>query len=153
MYCGNCGKQVENGYFCSECGSRIIQENNNDLINQNIVNVQNSSLNKMRKEDEKSANLLCILSIIFSYAIPIPLSFIGELVPAMMSFAISISGICPLAGLVLMIVARIKYPESKFAKILMWVYIVTIALSMIVFIVFMVSCAIACNDWDTSGCG
>ena len=151
MYCSNCGKRVENGNFCPECGSSI-QKTNVNVSSQNVVNLQNAGPYKMTKEDEKQANLLCFLSILFTYVIPVPVTLIGETVSSLTGFVASISGIFPLAGLVLMIVARVKYPESKFAKILMWVYIATIGISMLMFLIVMVSCAMACNNMDTSGC-
>ena len=47
------------------------------------------------------------------------------------SFVGYISGTCSLASIVLMITARVKYPNNRFAKVLMIIYIALILLSVI----------------------
>lgn len=51
-----------------------------------------------------------------------------------------------IASWVLMIIARVKYKESKFAKVLMWVYIGILALYVIAAIVVIATCAYILKD-------
>ena len=45
-----------------------------------------------------------------------------------------------------MIIARVKYKESKFAKVLMWVYIGILAASVIAIILVIAMCAYMLKD-------
>ena len=65
----------------------------------------------------------------------------------------SLSGFCPLAGIVLMIIGRVKYPTNKFLKVVMWIIIGSIILGLFLFILFVIWCYITCSTMDTSGCG
>lgn len=51
-----------------------------------------------------------------------------------------------IASWVFMIIARVKYKESKFAKVLMWVYIGILALYVIAAIVVIATCAYILKD-------
>ena len=51
-----------------------------------------------------------------------------------------------------MIVARVKYPKSTFAKILMWVYIVLFILAIVAAVLIVAACFYTCSTMDTSGC-
>ncbi|MCR4669713.1 MAG: hypothetical protein K5643_00825 [Saccharofermentans sp.] len=50
-----------------------------------------------------------------------------------------------IASWVLMIIARVKYKESVFAKVLMWVYIALIALYIIAVVAFIAWCVSSCS--------
>ena len=51
-----------------------------------------------------------------------------------------------IASWVLMIIARVKYKESKFAKVLMWVYIGILAASVIALVLIIAMCAYMLKD-------
>ena len=114
-----------------------------------------------QKEDDKKANMLCIASIlctIFGYiAIPmftdlnslywrnsIAPSFIenifGTLADRISTVLAGLGGVSHLAGFILMIIARVKYPRNTFAKVLMWIYIIGIILSVLLVVVLVASC-------------
>ena len=62
------------------------------------------------------------------------------------SGALSALGILFLiAGIVLVIYVRVKYPKNIFGKVLMWIYIVLAVLILIAFIVMLVACTLACS--------
>lgn len=99
---------------------------------------------------KKKANTLCFISLGLSLT-PLVLTIL------MVSINIATSGENVLEGLlgklisslyggsyigswVTMIIARVKYKESVFAKVLMWVYIGIAILGVIAFIVLMVMC-------------
>ena len=67
----------------------------------------------------------------------------------------SAGGASRIAAWVLMIVARVKCPQNKFAKVLMWVYIgilIASVLAAIVLIIFLAAMCHACTE-DCSGMG
>jgi len=138
MYCTNCGEKFTKEYkYCPNCGNKI--------------ETTNITYSDSKIEDEKQANILCVISLILTFGSSLLDKGIDYLIPNNYSSVITSLG--PLSGLVLMIIARVKYPKSVFAKVLMWVYIVLILLAIIAFIVLVVSCFYACSHMDTSGCG
>ncbi len=68
------------------------------------------------------------------------LSEVGLLICSGVAFLASV------AALVIMIYVRVKYPLNIFGKVLMWVYIVVIALYIITMAVIIIACAIACGS-------
>lgn len=67
-----------------------------------------------------------------------------------------VSFLASVAALVIMIYVRVKYPRNIFGKVLMWVYIVVIALYIITMAVIIIACSIACgscmNDCQDLAC-
>ena len=110
-------------------------------------------------DDERKANVFCIASLICVF-LPRVLQFLGYLLFGTLlqqvgresvlydriSGALSALGILFLiAGIVLVIYVRVKYPKNIFAKVLMWIYIVLAVLILIAFIVMLVACTLACS--------
>lgn len=110
-------------------------------------------------EDERKANIFCIASLICVF-LPRVLQFLGYLLFGTLlqqvgresvlydriSGALSAFGILFLiAGIVLVIYVRVKYPKNIFGKVLMWIYIVLAVLILIAFIVMLVACTLACS--------
>ena len=123
--------------------------------------------NQMTPKDKKNAHILCYISLGL-YLVPVLCNILfyflyfmetemrtQELLESSQTARMSdlvltiltpISGICFIAAIVLMIVARVKYPASIFAKVLMWVYITLFVISMVIFAIVMITCAIACDN-------
>ena len=110
-------------------------------------------------DDERKANVFCIASLICVF-LPRVLQFLGYLLFGTLlqqvgresvlydriSGALSALGILFLiAGIVLVIYVRVKYPKNIFGKVLMWIYIVLAVLILIAFIVMLVACTLACS--------
>ena len=110
-------------------------------------------------DDERKANVFCIASLICVF-LPRVLQFLGYLLFGTLlqqvgresvlydriSGALSAVGILFLiAGIVLVIYVRVKYPKNIFGKVLMWIYIVLAVLILIAFIVMLVACTLACS--------
>ena len=110
-------------------------------------------------DDERKANVFCIASLICVF-LPRVLQFLGYLLFGTLlqqvgresvlydriSGALSALGILFLiAGIVLVIYVRVKYPKNIFGKMLMWIYIVLAVLILIAFIVMLVACTLACS--------
>ena len=110
-------------------------------------------------DDERKANVFCIASLICVF-LPRVLQFLGYLLFGTLlqqvgresvlydriSGALSAFRILSLiAGIVLVIYVRVKYPKNIFGKVLMWIYIVLAVLILIAFIVMLVACTLACS--------
>ena len=120
-------------------------------------------------EDERKVNGLCIVSLMCVF-LPGVFQFLGYLffgtwlqrvgrcsvLYDRISSAMSVLGIVFLiAGIVLVIYVRVKYPKNIFGKVLMWIYIVLAVLALIAFIVMLVACTLACGYLieTCQGCG
>lgn len=111
-----------------------------------------------RSARKKKANTLCIISLVLQVS---PYVIIGVLsgilesldksytisstMPAFIQVLGYLSGASYIASWVFMIVARAKYSESVFAKVLMWVYLGILSIGIIGTIVLIYMCAILLN--------
>ena len=144
--CTHCGavNKIES-HFCINCGSQLAQNNtpfNTQPINNNII-ISN---------EEKIGNRLGIISLLLYFVGSIIITFLSFFLPPGLNSAFSaLSGFCPLAGLVVMIVGRIKYPNNKFLKITMWIIIICMILSLLAFIFIFIMCYISCSSLAPAG--
>ena len=112
-----------------------------------------------RAARKKKANILCIISLVLQFSPYILLgvvsgiieslgpSFSGNLstAPAIVQILGYIGGGAYIASWVFMIVARSKYSESVFAKVLMWVYLGLLSVGIIGTMLLIYMCAIMLN--------
>ena len=104
----------------------------------------------------KQANILCIISLVLQVAPEVLTSVFSGIVESLgdisnvtepITYGYSIlAGGTYIASWVLMIIARVKYKESKFAKILMWVYIGLLAAGVITLVIIIAMCAYMLKD-------
>lgn len=109
----------------------------------------------MNPEDRRKANILCVISLLCEI-VPLftnlpffsffsvrqetaGLSILGNILEAF-------GGIALIAGIILVIFVRVKYPQSTFGKVLMWIYIVFGIIAFLIFVAVLITCAIACNQ-------
>lgn len=146
---------------------------NNDLDNQNNVSVESLEAEVMKslettdgeasKESapaKSPANIFCNLSLIFMIVGLVGTFFITGLISGLLrrvgaaqvveervtSIILSImSGAIPVS-IVMMIIARVKDRKSVYAKVLMWVWIALLILSIIVFVAIVFFIAIVCDE-------
>lgn len=119
----------------------------------------------MTPEEKKKANCLCVLSLCLCYG-PIVLGgfimagylivhditifqpFINSLdeneslATGLTLLAETVQSLCFIAAMVIMIVVRVKYPDSTFGKVLMWIYIVQIILLVVTVLVTVIACGL-----------
>ena len=111
-----------------------------------------------QSERRKKATILCIFSLVCQFAPELitgvfsgVLKSVDELTtnsaaePLTYVFSM-LTGGTYIASWVLMIIARVKYKESKFAKVLMWVYIGILAASIIAVVLVIAMCAYMLKD-------
>lgn len=116
---------------------------------------------ELSPEDKKQADKLCIISMILMFA-PMAVIFIKNIILGLLfdagkeefyyniassyvlgSILTFLMAGCGIAALVLMILVRVKYPQSVFGKVLMWLYI-ALAILVVVFIaVTIIACGLA----------
>ena len=168
MNCQKCGEALTpEDRFCTNCGAQVtgtvpvttpiqqlqpqpdpgpqpLQVQAAPVNPQHNVVVSSGNAQTVIVEDNKMANNLCIISLLLRFVGPIICSAIAALLSTVSEelgslFAL-ISPLCSVASFVLVIYAVIKYPTSKFAKILLWVYIGLFIASVILIIVVVIAC-------------
>lgn len=140
MKCKICGKQMdEKEKFCPNCGAKKESKEEN--------NKQKNSLEQTQKEKEE-ATILCVTSLILMHITPIMFLVGDKIFPN----AEVLVGLFPVYSIVIMIIARVKYPNSLFAKIVMWIIIADVIVLIIAFIVlvaFSIIFCYGCINWIT----
>lgn len=147
MFCEKCGEKIKEGNsFCTNCGTpkKLINKVEQTEVVQNNVVVD---------EDNKKANLLCIISLLCYFVGPI-IFFLVSVVLALLSKTLGtifnvLVGAPRIAGIVLMIVARIKYPKNTFAKVLMWIYIGFACVAVLIALFFIILMIIGLLSYST----
>lgn len=154
--CSKCGTVVDaDSKFCINCGEKL--DINTD-VNTSIVSVDNVDSNNNQSipqneinNDDSNATILGIVSLALFFLGSTIFGFLSTMFPFAGMFISNLSGLCPLAGLSVMIFGRIKYPENKFLKIVMWIIIISIIVVVVGFISFCIWCFVMCSNADLSG--
>ena len=136
IVCSNCGSNnIGDSIFCSNCGKQLMQNNQANNV------------------DDSKGNILGIISLALYFGGSVLIAFILRILPVTVRDSFStLSGLCPLSGIIIMIIGRVKYPTNKFLKVVMWIIIGTIIISLVTFIIFVIWCYVTCASVDTSGC-
>lgn len=143
-YC--CVTNQSNAKFCKRCGAQLIQ--NNIQQNNNITVTPNQNVN-----NDSEGTKLGIISLILYFCGSWIVAFLASLLPSSVrSIFSAFSGLCPLIGLVIVIVGRVNYPNNKLLKVVMWVIIASMIVGIVLIILFLIWCHITCAHTDTSGC-
>ena len=163
MFCSNCGSPVgDNEKFCKVCGTPVNVQASTPVMQQapvyqQPVSEQSVSTPKRGRtygpQERRKANKLCILSLILGVGVPL---VIGILLGMAKNFGLSADysnyysilliselpiSAAMIAGIVLMIVVRVKYSKSKFGLVLMIIYCVYLAVALIFFMIALSSCS------------
>ena len=153
--CPNCGNQNNNLNFCTNCGCKL-----GDVIVEQEVVEKKAAIQQpvtpvtdpeQEKKDLEMGNKLAILSLVLAYGAGMLEFIITLILPRDISgLFTSLLSLCPLAGLVTMVVGRVKYPKNTFLKVVMWIFIVNIILiviaAIVMTIIFIVACASCANQ-------
>ena len=132
--CPNCGTEnLPTDKFCANCGYSLTGE---------ILTPKT-----MTEEEEKQAQNVGIIALLLYFLGSTALGAISAMLPEeVRPFLASMTGLCPMAGIGTMIYGRIKYPQSKFLKTVMWIILITIIAGIVLTIVVLISCIFACNS-------
>ena len=148
--CPSCGEENNaQSNFCIQCGSKLVQDNS-EVVEQKIENsVQNNEIttnNQVVDIDESDARGLGIVSLVLFFAGSAIFYLLSLFFPGNIRSAIeSVGGLCPLTGIVVMIVGRIRYPKNGFLKTVMWIIIGTIIFVIVSMIILVITCIEACS--------
>lgn len=156
MYCKKCGKPLEQEEnFCTYCGTpRSTAVQQPIPTNPQVMNNQGKvkSGKEFTPEDQNSANILCYLSLILTFGVDGILWLANSKASPLGDSLTNLVPFLNLVGFVLIIIARVKYPQSKFAKILLWIYVILSILGILAIVLIIATCMYACSNMDTSGC-
>lgn len=137
MFCRSCGAKIEEGNkFCTVCGSSVQDNNDNNNITANKEDIKE----KTPEEQDAIANKLCWLSLGLTFGFPIIGLFFASLRLTVFTYITSWG---PIAGLICLIIARIKYPKNTFSKILLISYIILLIIGIILLILIVKACVSA----------
>ena len=134
--CNRCGMvNTVDAVYCSNCGGYLdsnmnMNSNMNNNMNMNNMNNMNNSIDI----DKQKANNMATISALLFYLGAEVVGIISKIIPVIGDLIYDMRGLCSIAGIVIMIIGRVKYPDNKSLKVVMWAIIVTIA----VFIIFVV---------------
>ena len=98
--------------------------------------IQNAQAGSTAVVDKKAGNKFCIISLILLAvtgvigSIDSYLSSYIDIPDSVTVILASFSVLCVIASIVFMIIARVKYRQNVFAKVLMWVYIAVYGVGM-----------------------
>ena len=170
MKCVKCGEELIPGdSFCTNCGASIPSSPQASttsipvppqplMYNGQTVNINQQVpvyryIQNQPIEDQKTPNMLCILSLVLRFASPLVLGILSYVVSNISEnlstlFSGGSSALCYLAAFVIMIYVRVKYPANRFGKILMWIYIINIIVYIILFILVVIACASCISTWN-----
>ena len=138
--CAKCGALNGDGNFCFQCGEPKPAAPAVPAVP--APQAQPQAASKETDEDKQKANLLCIFSILCMFAAP-GIAGIMTKISEVVFYGGAIEGIVNtilatfacfgwIAGIVLMIIVRVKYSDNTFGKVLMWVYIALAIIGVIV---------------------
>lgn len=122
-------------------------QNEEELIQEEFLHGNVEMDEEMYPEDNKKANILCLIALgcdvlpllVFAVAKTLSLSVLN-----IVAGVTSVLGILlMIAGIVIMIIVRVKYPDNLFGKVLMWVYIVLLIVAAVAYIISMIVCTLA----------
>ena len=164
---GNMGYNNQNGFN----GQYENQMNTPNQMGYNYqMNYNNQiQMNGQNQGNNKTATILCIVSLICCYAPYLILELFTLLSVGVIDGSETVYTICGvisgilqvvhiigiIASIVLIIVVRVKYPTHTFGKIVMWIYIVQFVVFLIFTVVTIIACGIAFGTFldYIQGCG
>ena len=113
-----------------------VEQTNQEVVEQ--VSTNNTPV--VEDPNDHTAKILSIISLALFFGGSAVMGLITRLIPPLSKLVSSLTGLCPLIAIVLMIIARVKCPQNKLAKITMWIYIVLSIIGFTLTIIFVVLC-------------
>ena len=138
--------------FCANCGAKLSHDDtkeNKTLVETVNTQLDDNTINNDTQNKDSSSNLLGLISLILIFGVPSVASTISDLFPVGSRDAfLSFLALFPLAGIVLMIIGRVKNPKDKFLKAVMWAVIASIIYLLFLYVLLSMLCYLTCNGVD-----
>ena len=157
--CSKCGTLNSSGNFCAECGEP--KPAPVAPAPAPAPSPAPTASPAPSKADEKTANLMCTISVVCMYASPILTGIVTRVAEALIydtdvtnvisSIFAVLTMLAWLTAIVLMIYVRVKYPKNVFGKVIMWIYIGQAILTVILVVVALVACAAFLHECSSHG--
>ena len=147
MYCRNCGAKLVDTNICVRCGTKIKDESISNI--QNNLNSESKKMDYNISEDLSRANILCIISILCTFPIPLFDIFIWRFTNYQNDIFVtlfSLGFILPIVGFILALIAHSKYPNSNFAKGLLKLYATLFILAVVFVIISIILTLKSCSN-------
>ena len=173
--CPNCGTPGNTGNFCATCGyakpaAMPVQPAPAPAPYQAPVAapvqppyqqtyqppVQAKGKPEFTSQDKKKANIMCIISLCLTFGLSIIFSLIiwilgtagmgEESILELTSIGVMILMPAYIAGIVLMIIVRVRFRRSVFGKVLMFIYIALAVISLISVVFLVGACIESCQN-------
>ena len=148
MRCIHCDSEIsDDAKFCTNCGQSVNKEE-----------IKVTSNEKQWINGINNDTFLCLASIFCAFACP-TIGYGLSMLSILLNNSYIIQSFSKLfyllsqGALPLAIVAKVKYPESKFAKVLLIFYLVSAILAIIAFVILIVSCINLLQDCGNSNLG
>lgn len=105
---------------------------------------------KQKQIDDKNAKVIGTVSLILFFLGSIFERILVHILPVDYHiFTYGLSRMLFFASIILIVNGRIKYPDNKFLKTVMWIMIIAFLILLVLFLIFLAMCISA----DTSSCG
>lgn len=161
MKCPKCGNETnKEDKFCRECGELLKEETKEEVKKEEPKKEEVKEETKQENVVEEKriissmANdtFYCVLSLILYFGGPTLSRFFATLrdYASVFGFFEKIFVLTPLVAFGLAVYAKVKYPKSLFAKVLLIVYICLFALALLSIIVLLVACDIMLKNCKES---
>ena len=154
--CNRCGMvNTMDAVYCSNCGGYLdsnmnMNSNMNTNMNNNMNMNMNSNMNNSIDIDKQKANNMATISALLFYLGAEVVGIISKIIPVIGDLIYDMRWLCSIAGIVIMIIGRVKYPDNKSLKVVMWAIIVTIAVIIIFVVLYIVSITSIIKDVSNS---
>lgn len=149
--CNRCGMvNTVDAVYCSNCGGYLDSNMNSNMNMNNNMNNMNNNMNNSIDIDNKKANNMATISALLFYLGAEVVGIISKVIPVIGDLIYDMRGLCSIAGIVIMIIGRVKYPDNRALKVVMWAIIVTIAVIIIFVVLYIVSVTSIIKDVSNS---
>ena len=138
--CPDCTAVNDNkASFCIKCGANLDKDKVASVTDKKSVkNKENGSSFWKNKGDVLATISLLLFLLIYYFSIMFwPFFVYDDILASLLQFLFTI---LHLALIVIMIMGRIKYPDNKFLKVVMWLIIAFVAMFLIFYIFLYISC-------------
>lgn len=123
-YCGNCGKKlIKNSKYCDNCGSKVIDDN---------------QIDNKKSEELEDGNWL-VYVIIWGILVLCG-NFISEFYFP-----------CFALKLIVVVMAKIKYPKVKIINVLFWIQLMYFIFYFVMIVLALIMCGKSINDCSVLG--